>query len=695
MRKQIFRTFLILSLLLFFIVSATAVIIHQVLKTQSEIQHLTTFSLVLKAAVDNGDSSFLHNIKTEAIRITLIDPDGTVVYDSAIDESTLTNHLTRQEIASALKTGQGNALRYSKTLNEETYYYALKLKNGQVLRLSFTSESLFAYTTTFVIFMLLVLICVCALCYYVATKLANTLIEPFDNINLDDNRSLSNALSHSYEELHPFLWRIAMQQHKIDEQLNELRLKNNEFQAITKSMSDGLVVLNSHGMIVSINKTARKIFAVTKENCLNQSYLAIDNSQYMQDMMANSATRPKQTMNIVKDGRDFEVRFSKIEDQGACVGFVLIILDVTEKKRTEQLRQEFTANVSHELKTPLQSIIGYSEMMASGFVQPDDIKHFASRIHKQSTRLKNLIDDIIFLSHLDECQVSNMELISVRTLSEEVFEALQEKALERLVRLSLRGPDLQFVAVSRYIYELIYNLVDNAIRYNRENGRVIIALNETNNKYMIEVSDTGIGISHEDQFRIFERFYRVDKSHSRQTGGTGLGLSIVKRVVLYHQGKIRVSSTLGKGTTFTVVFYKDKLKALQEANEKKQQEYLKQKQEQKDQLASNLTAASFRAAEEAARNQNSNYALLKAAAAAANAQRNASTANADASSADEAAATADATTDTAEAKDASATTTADNKKESAPSTAPDPAVEVSAAESAVEIPSSTEQRARE
>lgn len=625
MRKQIFRTFLCLSLLLFFIVSFAAVMIHQVLKTQSEIQHLTTFSQVLKASIENGDSAFLRHIDAAAIRISLIDSDGTVVYDSVTDESTMENHLQRKEIMSALTTGEGNSLRYSETLHKETYYHAIKLNNGQVLRLSFTSDSLFAYTKTFIFFVFMVLVGVCALCYYVATKLANALLEPFDTINLDDNRSLSHALSHSYEELHPFLWRIAMQQHKIDEQLNELRLKNNEFQAITKSMSDGLVVLNAHGMIVSINKTARKIFAVTKENCLNQSYLAIDNSQYMQDMMANSATRPKQTMNIVKDGRDFEVRFSKIEDQGLCVGFVLIILDVTEKKRTEQLRQEFTANVSHELKTPLQSIIGYSEMMASGFVQSDDIKHFASRIHKQSTRLKNLIDDIIFLSHLDECQVCNMEQISVRNISEEVFEALQEKALERLVRLSLRGPDLHFIAVSRYIYELIYNLVDNAIRYNRENGRVIITLSETHNKYIIEVSDSGIGIAPEDQFRIFERFYRVDKSHSRQTGGTGLGLSIVKRVVLYHQGKIRVSSTLGKGTTFSVIFYKDKLNALYEANEQKQRDYLKQKEEEEKHAqqigqskapSKSLTAASFRAAEEAARSLDSNTLLAAADAAA-------------------------------------------------------------------------------
>lgn len=616
MRKKIFRTFLGLSLGLFFIMLVSAIFIHQVLKTQNEIKHLNNFSFMLKSALEYHGHDFLQQLKSDAYRITLISPDGTVIFDNMANKDHMNNHLSREEITAAIADGEGNTLRYSDTLHKETYYHAIKLQNGNILRLSFTSNSLFAYTQTFTLFFVVVFICVCTLCYYVATRLANALIEPINEIKLDDMLSITEPLEHSYEELHPFLWRIFIQQRKIDEQLDELRLKNNEFQAITKSMSDGLVILNAQGIIVSINKTARRIFAVTKDNCLNQSYLAIDNSQYMHDMMANSATQPKQSMNIVRDGRDFEVRFSKINDNGTCVGYVLIILDVTEKKRTEQLRQEFTANVSHELKTPLQSIIGYSELMASGFVQSDDIKHFAARIHKQSTSLKSLIEDIIFLSHLDEGQIANMEEISVRKICDEVFEALQEKALERLVRLAVRGPDLHFIAVNRYIYELIYNLVDNAIRYNKENGRITITLHETNNKYVIAVEDTGIGIAPEDQFRIFERFYRVDKSHSRQTGGTGLGLSIVKRVVLYHHGKIRLSSKLGVGSTFTISFYKNKLQEMLEQNKKKQEEWQQEQAKNGGAIQmTSLTAASFRAAENASRQEQAQHSYLQATAA--------------------------------------------------------------------------------
>ena len=603
MRKKIFRAFLALSLGLLVAFTAAAVIIHQLLKTQDELKHLQNFGSIIANAVERHGYKFLSNIDTENVRISVIDDTGIVLYDSVADENKMENHQDRVEVQDALRHGESSTRRYSDTLNQETFYHALRLNNGLILRLSFTSDSLFAYTQPFTFLMELMLLLLIALCYYIATTLSSALIEPINELNLNDLRSISDPFQHAYEELHPFLWRIVVQQRKIDEQIDELRLKNSEFQTITKSMSDGLVVLNAQGKIVSINKTARKIFAVTKENCLNQSYQAIDNSQYMHDMMQNSATKPKQTMHIVRDGRDFELRFSKIVDsdnKGICIGYALIILDVTEKKRTEQMRQEFTANVSHELKTPLQSIIGYSEMMASGFVKEEDIKHFATRIHKQSSRLKTLIEDIIFLSHLDEGQVSGFDEVSVKSICQEVFENLQEKALERLVRLSVRGNDLKFYAVNRYLYELIYNLVDNAIRYNKENGRITITLSETNNKYLIEVKDTGIGLAPEDQFRIFERFYRVDKSHSRQTGGTGLGLSIVKRVVLYHQGKIRVSSKLGEGSTFTVVFYKDKLLQLKHENEQKQQELLKQSRNDDQTIqAHSLTAASYYAAEAA------------------------------------------------------------------------------------------------
>lgn len=582
MRKKIFHAFLKLSVGLLIILSVAAVLIHQFLKTQDEIKHLENFGTIISSAINKHGPDFLKDVPYDWVRITIINPDGSILYDSEVDAKHLDNHLNREEVERALLSGQSSTRRFSDTLQKQTFYHAIKLNSGQVLRLSFTSDSLYLYTQRFTIFLIVMMVLLTIGCYYVATLLSRSIIEPINKVNINDIRSLSEPDNNTYVELQPFLWRIGMQQHKIDEQFQELRLRSNEFQTITKSMSDGLVLLNAKGNIVSINKIARKIFGVTKENCINQSYKAIDNSDFIQEMMDLASTEPKQTKTIEKDGREFEIRFGKINDNGTCLGYVLIIFDVTEKNRAEQIRQEFTANVSHELKTPLQSIIGYSEMMANGFVQSDDIKHFASRIHKQSSRLKTLIEDIIFLSHLDEGQIAIMEELSVKTICHEVFENLQEKAQERQVKLLIQGDDICFVAVNRYIYELIYNLVDNAIRYNKEQGKVTISLHSTNNKYLITVSDNGIGIAPQEQARIFERFYRVDKSHSRQTGGTGLGLSIVKRVVLYHHGKIRISSKLNEGTVFTITFYKDKLHELYDENKIKQEAFLQNSRNEQD-----------------------------------------------------------------------------------------------------------------
>lgn len=581
-RKKIFHAFLKLSVGLLIILSVAAVLIHQFLKTQDEIKHLENFGTIISSAINKHGPDFLKDVPYDWVRITIINPDGSILYDSEVDAKHLDNHLNREEVERALLSGQSSTRRFSDTLQKQTFYHAIKLNSGQVLRLSFTSDSLYLYTQRFTIFLIVMMVLLTIGCYYVATLLSRSIIEPINKVNINDIRSLSEPDNNTYVELQPFLWRIGMQQHKIDEQFQELRLRSNEFQTITKSMSDGLVLLNAKGNIVSINKIARKIFGVTKENCINQSYKAIDNSDFIQEMMDLASTEPKQTKTIEKDGREFEIRFGKINDNGTCLGYVLIIFDVTEKNRAEQIRQEFTANVSHELKTPLQSIIGYSEMMANGFVQSDDIKHFASRIHKQSSRLKTLIEDIIFLSHLDEGQIAIMEELSVKTICHEVFENLQEKAQERQVKLLIQGDDICFVAVNRYIYELIYNLVDNAIRYNKEQGKVTISLHSTNNKYLITVSDNGIGIAPQEQARIFERFYRVDKSHSRQTGGTGLGLSIVKRVVLYHHGKIRISSKLNEGTVFTITFYKDKLHELYDENKIKQEAFLQNSRNEQD-----------------------------------------------------------------------------------------------------------------
>ena len=551
MRQKIFRTFVELSLGILLALGTAAFLVHQYLKTQDEVHYLQNFGTVLASAINESGWGFLERATPQWLRITIIDPDGTVRFDSKLSEAHMENHGKRIEVQSLLDQSMAedssddvgappsfSINRFSQSLQRQTYYHALLLDSGQILRLSFASNSLFLYTQHFTIFLTFLLLALVSGCYFLATKLARSFMAPINAIEL--------SKLHNFEDLSNSAQKIKS-------------TYPDEFQAITKSMSDGLVLINAKGNIVSINKSARTIFGVTKENCLNQSYVTIDHAQYLTEMMANSSTTPKQTKSITREGRDYEIRFSKITDNETCVGYVMIILDVTEKKRTEQLRQEFTANVSHELKTPLQAIIGYSELMANGIVSPNDIPHFASRIHKQSTRLKSLIEDIIFLSHLDEGQVANLEQCDVKQISYEVFDDLQEKATERAVKLQVQGEQLIITAVKRYLYELIYNLVDNAIRYNRPQGTVTVNLRSHGNKCTIAVRDTGIGIAPEEQHRIFERFYRVDKSHSRQTGGTGLGLSIVKRVVLYHYGKIKISSKLGEGTTFTITFNFNKL----------------------------------------------------------------------------------------------------------------------------------------
>lgn len=541
------------------------------IRHQDKIYTLEQFSNVMCSLVNQKGLEVLQPLQyhDSGLRITVINPDGKVMFDSERNPAQLENHLQRKEVIEAIRTGKGSSNRYSSTLEQQTYYQAMRLENQDILRISFVTDSILSYTIRMTAYFIVLLLFIILASSLIARRLTKYLMEPFDKIDL--NRPLKFD---TYEELLPFLCRISEQQNKIDEQIAELSRKNNELQVIIKSMSDGLVLLNSRGIILTINKIARKIFGVTKEDCLNQNYLSIDHSQYMQDLMANQSQKPRQTMQITKDDRDYEIRFNRIEDNQKCLGFAMVILDVTEKARSEQMRQEFTANVSHELKTPLQSIIGYSELMANGLVRADDIRPFAERIHRQSTRLQSLIEDIIFLSSLDEGQSGLTEQISVAQITREIFDNLQEKANENHVSLKIEGKDLIFVAVNRYIYELIYNLVDNAIRYNKPQGSVTVSLKESNNKYQIEVSDTGIGVSQADQFRIFERFYRVDKSHSRKTGGTGLGLSIVKRVVMFHKGKIKVQSTLGKGTTFIITFNKDKLEQVIAENQQKQQQML-------------------------------------------------------------------------------------------------------------------------
>lgn len=573
LRQKIFCTFLWFTLPTLVLISLVAFFVSHMIRHQDKVETLERFSSVMSTLVNKEGINVLEPLQDHdnGFRITVIAQYGQVLFDSERDPAALENHLQREEVIEAQRKGKGASHRYSDTLEQQTYYQAQLLDDKSILRISFITETLLTYTLRMTAYFIGLLLFIVIACSFIARRLAKYLMDPFNRIDLNQPLKFD-----TYDELLPFLSRILEQQNKIDEQIAELNRKSNELQVIIKSMSDGLVLLNAQGNILTINKIARKIFGVTKEDCINQNYTTIDQLQYMQELMSGQNHKPRQTIQITREDRDYEIRFNRIEDNNICLGFAMIVLDVTDKVRSEQMRQEFTANVSHELKTPLQSIIGYSELMSNGLVRADDIKPFAERIHRQSTRLQSLIEDIIFLSSLDEGQAGLTEPISVTQITREIFDNLMEKANENNISLKIEGNDLTFVAVNRYIYELIYNLVDNAIRYNKPNGSVTVTLKESTNKYQIEVKDTGIGVSQADQFRIFERFYRVDKSHSRKTGGTGLGLSIVKRVVMFHHGKIKIQSTLDVGTTFTVTFNKDKLVQVVAESQQKQQQMLEE-----------------------------------------------------------------------------------------------------------------------
>lgn len=561
MNQKIFRAIFLSTLLsLILALGAVLFITHEEISS-NEIDRLEHVHEILAAGYEDVGLPFLTDAPKTPYRITLIAKDGTVIFDNEAS-SELDNHLNREEIIEAMQSGHGNSERWSDTLETQTYYWAAQLKDGNILRTAITTDSMLSLTYRMLAYFVVIIIVLCALSMWFASKISTAILMPLYNIDL--NHPLSQDC---YDEIKPFLTEIDKKQRQIDEHINMLRNKNEEFLTITKSMSEGLVLLNSEGVILTINKTARKIFGIS-DDCIGKSFMAIDRGEQAREFFNPQSKVTKRSCEIEKDGRDYHLRFNQIRLDDKVCGYALIIIDVTETKRAEAQRQEFTANVSHELKTPLQAIIGSAELIESGIVKPQDLKLFAGRIREQGTRLISLIEDIIFLSALDEGSGSALfENVSLHKIVSEVFEVLAIKAKKRNVSLKLEGTDLIFPAVYRYIYELIYNLCDNALNYNKESGSVTVRLTELENKYVIEVIDTGIGIAKEHQSRIFERFYRVDKSHSRKTGGTGLGLSIVKRTVLFHHGKIKLKSEVGEGTTFKVTFYKRELVKLSTARD--------------------------------------------------------------------------------------------------------------------------------
>ncbi len=503
------------------------------------------------AAVERSGEEYLSGISSDRYRLTWIARDGTVLYDTVTDAESLENHADREEVRQAFTNGEGESTRYSSTLLQKTMYSAHKLRDGSVLRISISRATAGVLLVGMVQPILVVVIVAFILSAVLAKSLSRRIVRPLNELDLE--HPLEND---AYEELSPLLGRINHQHRQIDEQMMELERQKMEFSQITGSMREGLVLLDEKERVLSINPAAYKLFDAD-ERSVGQDFLTIDRSHDIRQAIAEAMTQGHGEARAERGGCVWQFDVSRIASGDTAVGAVLLAFDITDRETAEQNRREFTANVSHELKTPLQGIIGSAELLENGMVQPDDVPRFVGHIRKEAQRLVTLIGDIIRLSQLDEGDEMPRETVDLLTLSQETASDLQAAAEQKNVSLFVEGESMRVNGVRRLLYEVIYNLCDNAIKYNVEGGSVKVSVGTEGGKAVVSVADTGIGIAPEHQSRIFERFYRVDKSHSKASGGTGLGLSIVKHAVQYHHGTVELKSEEGKGTTIRVLLPKE------------------------------------------------------------------------------------------------------------------------------------------
>ena len=499
------------------------------------------------AATEEMGEAYLRSLDAGQSRLTWVGPDGTVIYDTQVPAEKLENHGDREEIREALSAGRGSSSRYSATLTEKTLYEAVRLSDGSVLRISKSYVTAAILAVGMFQPVLLVGILAVILSVVLARRMAKRVVEPLNRLDLE--HPLDNDV---YEELSPLLHRIHTQQREINFQMRNLRRKTEEFGQITDNMREGLVLLDRKGMILSVNPAACRLFQ-TDPGCVGKDFLTVDRSLELSKGVEEALEGGHSEVRIRRGGREYQFDISGILSEGGVLGAVLLVFDVTEQADAERIRREFTANVSHELKTPLQSIIGSAELLEKGMVRPEDLPRFVGHIREEAARLVTLINDIIRLSQLDEGQRMPEEEVDLRAMAEEVFSVLRDAADARNITLSAEGEG-KLRGVRRLLFETLYNLCDNGIKYNADGGSVRVRIAETGDAVDIFVSDTGIGIPEEHQAHVFERFYRVDKGRSRQSGGTGLGLSIVKHAVQYHRGQVDLESTPGEGTTVHIRF---------------------------------------------------------------------------------------------------------------------------------------------
>ena len=485
---------------------------------------------------------------TADFRLTWIAADGEVLFDTHVPAAEMENHAGRAEVKEALAEGESGGVRYSETLTERTLYYAQRLTDGTILRISISQLTVFALAMGMLQPILLTAILAVILSALLARRMAKRIVAPLNRLDLD--KPLEND---AYEELSPLLWRIHQQHRQIEAQLRELRRKTEEFEQITENMSEGLVLLDRKGVILSINPAARAIFHASSA-CVGQDFLVVDRDHEINLAIQTALEGGHSEVRAMRNDREVQFDISRITADGAAAGTVLLAFDVTEQAIAERSRREFTANVSHELKTPLQSIMGSAELLENGLVKQEDLPQFVGVIRTEAARLVTLVEDIIHLSQLDEGIAPAKEEVNLLELADSAASALRERAEERRIDLSVTGKDAVVNGVRGFLYEMFYNLIDNAIKYNIDGGKVEVTVLTGDTAATVSVKDTGIGIPPEYQARVFERFFRVDKSRSKASGGTGLGLSIVKHIAQYHHADLSLHSRIGEGTDISVVF---------------------------------------------------------------------------------------------------------------------------------------------
>ena len=548
MTKKIFRSILLTSLAVMLISLSIAFgCLYYYFGNMQEQRLDSELSLAAAAVAENG-SGYLERLESGNLRLTLVNADGTVLCDTDADAAAMENHASRKEIREAFASGKGESSRYSSTLTEKTIYRASLLPDGTVLRISVSHATAFALIAGIAQWFVLAALFAAAMSWFLAKQLSERIIMPLNQMDLE--HPLENE---AYEELSPLLSKIYRQHEQIDAQLLQLRQKTDEFEHITANMKGGLVLLDARGKILSINPAAAALFGAAG-NSVGADFLSIERSHSMNRATAAALESGHISIREERGGRIYQIDISRIESAGTVMGLVILAFDISEQEYAERTRREFSANVSHELKTPLTSIIASADLIENNLVKPEDMPRFIGHIKKEASRLLTLIEDIIRLSQLDEGLEMPMEAVDLGATAREAVRQLEDAADSRSVQIDLHAESYILQGVPRLLHEIVYNLVENAIKYNAPGGTVTVSVRKTENGGELKVSDTGIGIPPEHQDRVFGRFYRVDKSHSKESGGTGLGLSIVKHAAGYFKAGITLQSEVGKGTTITVTF---------------------------------------------------------------------------------------------------------------------------------------------